>query len=170
MNIDKTKFKDEKGRYYVQGLFLEDRYNPDMAVFTYDGEDKEYKGKTFISLKKRYLEWSDPTEYQFATDWLYDWKHWQRMCRNAVISRHIDEWREELAIKLRSEGINTMINLATEKESYQAAKYLAECGWEEKTRGRPSKEEVEGELQKRADEAAEWEGEVKLLDLHRKKK
>lgn len=168
--IDKTLFKDEKGRYIVQGLFLEDRYNKDMSVFTFDGEDKLYKGKTFISLKKRYLDWSDPTEYQFAQEWLYDWDHWKRLCNNKLLAAHIDKWREELSIKLRSEGINTLINLATEKESYQAAKYLAECGWEEKKRGRPSQDEIDGELKKRADEVEDWNGDFKLLDMHRKSK
>ena len=53
---DKTKFKDEKGRYIVQGLFLEDRYNTELSVFTFDGEDKNYKGKIYPSLKRLYLE------------------------------------------------------------------------------------------------------------------
>ena len=72
MKIDKSKLKDSKGRYLVNGLFLEDRYDMDMAIFTYDGEDKLYKGKTFISLKKLYLAYGDPTEYKFAPpdrDW-----------------------------------------------------------------------------------------------------
>lgn len=167
--IDKTLLKDSKGRYLVQGLFLEDRYDADMSVFTFDGEDKIYKGKTYISLKKRYLEWSDPTEYNFASDWLFDWQHWQRLCNNKVVGRHIEVWREELETKLRSEGINSIINLATEDSSYQAAKYLAECGWKDKKRGRPSAEEIEGELAKRADEAENWNADVKLLAAYKEK-
>ena len=168
--IDKSLFKDSKGRYLVQGLFLEDRYDMDMAVFTFDGEDKLYKGKTFISLKKRYLDWSDPTEYQFASDWLYDWQHWQRLCNNKVVERHINIWREELTTKLRGEGINSIINLAVNQDSYQAAKYLAECGWEDKKRGRPSKEEIEGEVAKRAEERENWNADVKLLEAFKKGK
>lgn len=165
--IDKSLFKDDRGRFYVQSLFLEDSYDVRYAVFTFDGEDKEYKDKTYISLKKRYLDWSDPTEYDFAQNWVFDWNHWQRLCNNKVIGRHIDEWRKELKLKLQAEGINTMINLATEQNSYQAAKYLAECGWDRNEKGRPSKEQIEGELKKRADEAADWNEDFQLLQMHK---
>lgn len=166
---DKTKFKDEKGRYIVQGLFLEDRYNADMAVYTFDGEDKEYKGKTFYSLKKLYLAHCDPIEYNFANTYLYDWNHWQRMCKNRLLSSHIDQWREELQLHLIGEGVATMIDLACNNDSYQAAKYLADRGWDKSERGRPSKEEIEGELKKRADQHAEWTDDFKLLQIHKDK-
>lgn len=168
-NIDKSKFKDEHGRYIVQGLFLEDRYNPDMAVFTFDGEDKEYKGKTFYSLKKLYLEHGDPKEYSFARKYLYDWKHWQRICKNAVLKKHVEEWREELKLSLVSEGVAALIDLALNEKSYQAAKYLADCGWEKAERGRPSNEEIEGELKRRADADSQFAEDFQLLSLHKGK-
>jgi hypothetical protein len=169
MEIDKSKFKDEKGRYIVQGLFLEDRYDPEMSVFTFDGEDKEYKGKTFISLKKLYLEHGDPKEYSFARKYLYDWKHWQRLCKNSIIGKHIEEWREELELSLVSEGVAALIDLALNEKSYQAAKYLADRGWDKNERGRPSKEEIEGELKRRADANTEFAEDFQLLSIHRTK-
>lgn len=169
MEIDKSRFKDEKGRYIVQGLFLEDRYNTGTAFYTYDGIDKEYKGKLYPSLKRLYLEHSDPVEYDFANTYLYDWPHWQRLCRNKTVSAEIDKWREELSLKLMSEGVLSMINLAVEKESYQASKYLADRGWDVKDKGRPSKEAVEGELKKRADIASEYDEDLILLNKHRGK-
>lgn len=166
---DKSRFKDDKGRYIVQGLFLEDRYNADMATYTFDGEDKNYKGTVFPSLKKLYLEYGDPTEYKFANEYLYDWDHWQRLCKNAVVSRHIEKWREELRLALISDGIETMITLSAEGKSYQAAKFLADAGWDVQKRGRPSKEEVEGELKKRADAEKEFDDDFQLLKLHKEK-
>lgn len=166
MEIDKSKFKDEKGRYIVQGLFLEDRYNVDLAVYTLDGVDKEYKGQLFPSLKKLYLEEGDPEEYLFANKYLFDWKHWQRLCKNAIVGKHIEEWREELRLSLRSEGIATMINLAVNENSYQAAKWLSDEGFIKKQRGRPSKEEVEGEKRRRAQVEKEFEDDFELLQLH----
>lgn len=165
---DKKKFKDEKGRYIVQGLFLEDRYNADMSVYTFDGEDKNYKGTIFPSLKRLYLEHGDPAEYSFARKYLYDWDHWQRLVRNKICYSHIEKWREELALSLVSEGIATLIDLATSKESYQAAKWLADRGWDKSERGRPSKEEIDGELKKRADQASEWAEDFQLLQFHEK--
>lgn len=167
---DKSKFKDAKGRYIVQGLFLEDRYNVDLAVYTFDGEDKTYGGKVFPSLKRLYLEHGDPKEYSFARKYLYDWNHWQRLCRNAIVSRHIAGWREELELNLVSEGVATLIDLAINEKSYQAAKYLADRGWDKSERGRPSNEQVEGELKRRADQEKEWSEDFNLLQFHRENK
>lgn len=167
---DRSKFKDEKGRYIVQGLFLEDRYNTDLAIYTFDGEDKEYKGVVYPSLKRLYLEECDVEEYNFAKKYLYDWPHWKRLCSNAIISRHIDQWREELELSIRSEAIGTMVHLALNEDSYQAAKFLADKGWVKNSRGRPSKEEVEGELKKRAEIEAQYQDEFQLIELVKKGK
>jgi len=166
MKIDKSKFKDEKGRYIVQGLFLEDRYNIDLAVYTLAGEDKVHKGKTFPSLKKLYLEEGDPTEYSFAEKYLYDWPHWQRLCKNAIVGRHIEQWRDELALSLRSEGIATLLDLAVNEGSYQAAKWLADEGWTKNKRGRPSKDQISKEAKRMAQIQSEYAEDFKLLSLH----
>lgn len=168
MKVDKTKFKDEKGRYIVQGLFLEDRYNTDLAVYTLAGEDKTYKGMVFPSLKKLYLEMGDPEEYTFAMTYLYDWPHWQRLTNNNIVGREIDKWREELLLSLRSDAISSIITQASEG-SYQAAKWVAEEGWSKKKRGRPSKEEIDERVarDKRLDE--EFGEHVALLKDHRNK-
>lgn len=166
---NRDKFKDEKGRYIVQGLFLEDQYNPNLAVYTFDGEDKTYKGVVYPSLKRLYLLEADPKEYQFAQKYLYDWPHWQRLCKNAIVGRHIEKWREELELSLVSEGVSALIDLALNEKSYQAAKFLADRGWDKSGRGRPSKEEVEGEIKRRADEQSEFDTDFQLLQLHSSK-
>ena len=170
MKIDKSRFKDEKGRYIVQGLFLEDRYNTDLAYYTLDGEDKDYKGTIFPSLKRLYLEEGDPTEYLFAKKYLYDWNHWQRMCRNSIVGKHIEQWREELKLYLRADGISAIIDAALNEKHYQAAKWLADEGWEVKKRGRPSKDEIQKELKKRSDEEEAFAEDFQLLELHKENK
>ena len=170
MKIDKKQFKDVKGRYIVQGLFLEDSYNTDLSVYTFDGGDKLYKGSLYPSLKRLYLEQGDVTEYEFAKKYCYDWPHWERLCKNAVVGRHIATWREELYLSLRSEGIATLIDLAVNDKSYQAAKYLADEGWVKNKRGRPSNEEVEGEVARRAKIEKEFADDFQLLELHRDNK
>ena len=169
MDIDKSKFKDEKGRYIVQGLFLEDRYNTELATYTWAGEDKEYKGQVFPSLKRLYLEEGDPDEYLFATKYLYDWPHWKRLCNNAIASRHIEEWREELYLMLRSEGMASLIDLGINQNSYQAAKWLADEGWIKRSRGRPSDKEVQGELKRRAALKAQYKDDLELFEKHKGK-
>lgn len=167
---DRSKFKDEKGRYIVQGLFLEDKYNTDLAIYTFDGEDKTYKGVVYPSLKRLYLDVGDPKEYLFATTYLYDWDHWQRLCNNAIISRHIEKWRNELEISLISEGVSTMIDLAVNEKSYQAAKFLADRGWDKSARGRPSNAEIEGEIKRQAQINSEFDDDFKLFELHKDRK
>lgn len=166
---DKSKLKDSKGRYLTQGLFLENKYDADMAIFTYDGEDKLYKDKTYYSLKRLYLEEGDPNEYLFANTFLYDWDHWQRLCNNVIVRTHIDKWREELELRLISEGVSSLIHLAVNENSFQAAKYLADKGWDKSKVGRPSKEAIEGQLKKAAAEREEFgEGVALLSEMKRK--
>lgn len=142
--IDKSLLKDTMGRPLTQGLFLEIGYNTDYAVYTLDDEDKEYKGKTYLSLKKRYLEAEDPTEYQFARKWLLNWQHWKRLRANKVLAEHFDEWAEELEVMLRSEAIGSILELTvSESGNFQASKWLADRGWDKRGAGRPSKAEKE---------------------------
>ena len=138
-------FVDDRGRYKTLSLFLEIAYDKD-AIFTLKDYDHEYNGKMYYSLKKLFLEESDPTEYQFATKYLAGWEHWQRICNNKVLSQHVEKWRVELELKLRSEGVAWIIKSARKKQNWLAAKILAEKGWELRSAGRPSKEEIEKNL------------------------
>lgn len=168
--LDKTKFKDEKGRYITEGLFLETRYNADMAVYTLDGDHKVYKDGFFPSLKKLYIEEGDPSEYNFATKHLFDWKHWLRLQNNKMLINHIDEWRDELELSLRCDGIQTIINAALNSDSYQAGKWLADRGWVKRAAGRPTSDEIEKEVSKQAKLRNEFNDDFELLQLVNKDK
>ena len=137
MKVDKSKFKDVMGRALSQSLFLEPNYNTDFAYYTLDGEDKKYKGKVYPSLKRLYLEMSDPVEYDFATTYLIDWNHWEKLQGNAIIMSHIEKWRYELELKLASEGFRAILDQS--EDNYQASKWLAEKGWKKQGVGRPKK-------------------------------
>lgn len=133
--VDKAELKDVTGRPLTQSLFLEHNYS-DYAQFTLNDEDKTYKGRVYPSLKKLFLEMADPTEYQFAKKHLLGWKHWKRLNENKALRPEFDEWREELEIMLRSEGI---LAIAEMTDNFQAQKFLAEKGWEKRGAGRPPK-------------------------------
>lgn len=139
---EKALLKDTMGRYITQGLFLEINYDEKFAIYTLGDEDKEYNGTTYKSLKKLYLQTLDPTEYTFATTYLYNWDHWQKMLGNQNIARHVEEWREELEVKLRSQAVQSII--VGSLGNFNAAKWVADGSWEKK-RGRPSKAELERE-------------------------
>jgi hypothetical protein len=141
MKNERLKFiAEHTGDYITQGLFLEIGYS-DNSLYTLKHYDHEYKGKQYPSIRRLYLELEDPTEYLFANTYFDGWKHWQRICSNAVCLKHIEEWREELEVKLRSQAILDIIATSAEQSqsSFQAAKWLADRGWDKRAPGRPTK-------------------------------
>jgi hypothetical protein len=135
-----NKFKDKNHRWFTEGLFLEtsrsEHVRPSSFVLNPDNETEERP-----SLKRLYLECADPTEYKFATEVLGGLKHLRRLEKCSWFRPHLEEWREELEIKLRSEGIQAQRKLAA-KGNVNASKWLAEKGWDKRKAGAPSKEET----------------------------
>ena len=144
ITIDKTKMKDSMGRPLTQSLFLEIGYS-DFAIYSLDDEDKVYKGKVYPSLKRLYLEAEDPSEYSFAKEHLLNWNHWERLNANKQLRAHFDAWRAELSIAIRSDSIRAIMDAALDGTNFQAAKWLAEGGWDKRGAGRPSKEDIQKE-------------------------
>lgn len=149
---------DSIGKFRTQSLFLELGYG-DEAIYTFKDKDHELNGKKYFSLKRLYLETEDPTEYEFAITYLVNWKHWQRLCENKLIRRYIDEWRDELEVKLRSRGVKNAM-YAAQEGNYQAAKWLADRGWSTRGAGRPTKAEIDREKKIQAGIADEYEADV----------
>jgi hypothetical protein len=142
----KDQLKDTRGFPLTQSLFLEINYSPEYSLFTLNDEDKEYEGKTYPALRRYYLEIGDPTEYKFAKTCLLGWDHWQRILENKVLRKEIDKWREELEVSLRSEGIQAIVDATvSDGGNFQAARWLADKGWDKKGAGRPSRAEQERE-------------------------
>lgn len=151
--IDKDRLKDSMGRPMTQALFLEIGYEQDKAVYTLKDEDHFYEGKTYPSLKRLYLEMEDVVEYEFSKEHLLGWQHWQRLNRNKALSKHFEEWREELELQIRSNAVQGIIDM-TASDNFQASKWLADRGWDKKAAGRPSKQEKlkEDRMNKRLEE------------------
>lgn len=152
MNKQETML-DSMGKFRTQSLFLELGYGAE-ALFTLKDQDHVHEGTTYLSMKRLYLEFEDPTEYEFANEILLGWKHWHRMCENKLIRKHIDDWRDELEVKLRSRAITDAIKEAR-KGHFQAAKWVADRGWSTRGAGRPTKQETE--RQKKIEERIEDE-------------
>lgn len=156
--MNKEQFLDMDGKPMTQSLFLELGYT-DKSIYTLKEFDYEYKGHIYPSIKQLYLNSDDPTEYKFANECFLSWKHWMRICENKVIRKYVDEWREELEIKLRSRAIRQAMESA-EQGSFQSAKWLADRGWNSKGAGRPSKEDINKEKAIQARIADEYEQDV----------
>ena len=161
------KFKDDMGKWLTLALFWEERHAKHTPLFT----TKAFplvKGKvTYPSLKTIFMEYADPTEYSFAVEVLGGWDHWQMLNKSWKLAPLFQSWREELEIKLRSEALIAMRQSAIHDgaKGITAAKYLAEKGWE-KTRGRPSKDELAREEKTRAGIKEELSADAERLGMH----
>ena len=141
---DKEIFLDSEGRPLTQSLFLEIGYNLEYSIYTLKRRDYEFKGKKYISLYLKFIEMMDITEYEFASKYFLGWSHWKRISEHKYIKKHVVEWREELEMNLRCEGIKQIRKNAS-NGGFQAAKWLTDKGWDVRGAGRPSKEAVERE-------------------------
>lgn len=154
----------------TQSIFLEHQWNKEVAVYSWGDRHKEYKGKVYPSLKKLYLDMGDVTEYNFATTHLLGWSHWQRLNRSEYLADKFREWREELEVKVRAGAIENIMTIAdSDSGGFQAAKWLADKGWDKRGAGRPSKQEVEKETRVQAKIAGEFTSDVKRMNDYRTK-
>jgi hypothetical protein len=161
---DKVKFKEpNSGNYITQALFLEHSYSP-YAMYTTKEEHHEHNGVVYPSLKKLYTSFEDPLEYDFANEYLSGWKHWCRILDNKWCMKHIQEWRDELEIKIRSQAVKDIMDLSLNNDSFQAAKWLADRGWEKRGAGRPSKAEKQKESSMNTRIAEEFSADVKRMN------
>jgi len=157
-SVLKKPYKDTQNRWLTSSLFwdhwitvqIKDRQiNPIFCLH----DDKE----GLINCRKTFVAMNDPTGYKWAMEYLGDYAHFKYMVQKCKWFREaLEIWREELKIKIQSEAIEIIKLIATkdEKQSMQAAKYLAEYSWDKPTakRGRPSAAEITGELKKAVEE------------------
>lgn len=148
-----TEFSTDNNINYTNALFLEkNTTDPELAIYTLASDDITIGDKTYISLRKQYLLLEDPTEYEIASKYFESWTHWKKVRESSKLKKDIDEWREELEVKLRSKGVKGVYDKSLDGD-YQASKWLAEKGWLPKTsskRGAPSSEEKISEVRKQA--------------------
>jgi len=143
------QLRDDQGRYRTASLF-EDVYNTNAnekytPIFTMKAHDH----RDCVSFKRVYLECSDPTGYKAAQVLLGEWEHWLKLLKAPWFRSALEVWNEELEIKLKSQAIQKVAELAQSdtSQAFNASKYLADKGWEPK-RGRPTKAEKEAEIKR----------------------
>lgn len=134
-------FKDVCKRWRSKSLFLE-FINPDYpAFYTLAEEDKVVGGVTYLSAKRKYLEYKDPTEHKFARACFGSYQCWKAVCSSPDLKPYVEEWRQELDLLLRSIGIDAL-RAKAESGDVQAAKALASGSYasaKNRSPGRPGK-------------------------------
>lgn len=160
------KFKDSRGRWRTQSLFLEQSYastSTDAPMYTLSAEDKD----GLPSFRRLYLELADPTDYKPATELLGGWEHWKALVKSEWFTAYLKELHEELNIKLRSEGIATLRkNMKVSDKPVPAARYFADGTFKDKrTAGRPTKAEKTAAAHEMAAIEKRLEDDAKRLGL-----
>lgn len=121
-----------------------------------------------INFRQRYVALGDPTGYKISQQLLEDYSHWQLLMKCPWFREAKEIWDAELDAKLASEGLDAIKTYADGVEGVsaavqlQAARYLADKAYKASSkadsaskRGRPSKEEIEGNLKADVASAAE---------------
>ena len=133
------------GEGLIACLFIEtDTRRPKKAVYTTKDYDLEKNGVTYLSLKKIYLSYDHApgSEYEFSNEHLGGWQHWERICNSPLLGPEVEQWREELEVKLRASAVEEVIKISKGDKGFQAAKWIADGNYTPAKRGRPTKAEV----------------------------
>lgn len=166
-------YKSRLNHWYTRALFREIAMltnldqKPDIKpVFSLHGD---YPG--LINARKTFVHLRDPTGYQWAMLYLGDWAHWKALMKCKWFVEALGEWQAELDIAIQSENIQRIQAIAkdeSDKGRGAAAKWLAEKQYKEKKgpgRGRPTKEELQGELKKQAEASQSEDADLERIGL-----
>lgn len=134
---NKAKLCGPNGVRLTSGLFQELSDNP-LAPFK------------LSDWKRRYVEIADPSDYDAAMELIGDWDHWQLLLENRPVAEHINKWRLEVEVKLRSRGIKDMTKHAKQPGGAAAAKWLAEAGFAMRDKRKPKDKEQDDAAAKEA--------------------
>jgi hypothetical protein len=143
-----SKFKDPQNRWVTIAVFKE------TAT-----ENKEYVCMTLEEGRQRFIDCADPLGIVFADTYLGGYQHWKAISNSAKLRPIIQEWEEELEIRIRSEELKRIQTIA-EGGHFQASKLLMDRGWIKRAAGKPSKDEVARETRVQAKMSDEWKADV----------
>lgn len=147
-DIDKSLMK--KGVVPVTtGLFYEfsrDK-NSQNIYYSIKSEDVHdiQRGRVYPSLHRLFVDFGDPTEYNFANTYLINYAHWREISEHPMVTPYLALWREELLMKIKADAINSIVaaSKGESKDAITAARWLLQSDtWftdsRRSGRGRPS--------------------------------
>ncbi len=140
-------FKSSNGKVRTNSLFIELNKTTTRAIFSISDDDVTKDKEHYPSLRKIYLSFDDPTEYEFAIETFGSWKQWEAILGNAQLLSYIQDWRDEAEVRYRSMVLKALVKTAINDgaKGTTAAKYIAEKGWIKRKAGAPTKEERLGQ-------------------------
>ena len=138
-------YRNKQGGLITRGLFHGVPSLHDISQCIYTFRDYDHDG--YLSLRRRYLDLEDLTEYEFANKYFESYEHWQLVADASWAREYIAKWRTELEIRLKAKALRAILDEAElgGKNSFQANKYILEKGWVSERIGRPSKQKIKEE-------------------------
>lgn len=182
MRIEKPKFRNENNQRYCKQLFYDMwiRLGNENRMFSplYTLHDEK---EGYICFGKEYIKDMDPTGYKTSQRLLEDFNHFNLLMRSPWFREAKEIWDNEIKAKLQAEGLQAIreISRSTEEDGVKAAqrlsaaKMLLDYGKAPKaprrTAGRPTTEEVQGELKKEAKLTKEHEDDAaRILEFKKR--
>jgi len=119
-------------------------------------------------LREEFLKLRDVTGIKFARKFLENFQHLEKLLQTDWFKPAYDAWVREIYLTLKQEALEKIEAISNEgsTQSFSAAKYIADLVSETnpaKKRGRPSSEEVQGELKKQARQLSKAEEDYNRL-------
>lgn len=148
LSVPKNIIKGEGGAVRTKSLFndviMED--SPYKCIYYLRREQSD---DDYIALKEVYMAMEDPTEFYFATLCFYNYAQWETISKLAWAKDVVDQWRKELALKLRSQAVHSIYEMTLdssgtkETSKLNALKWLADNGYVHKDTTKTSKAKSE---------------------------
>ncbi len=170
--LDKSIMKDKMGKYRTISLFYELNDTEYPSIFNL-GDSYDPVTKTH-SFKEMYLSIGDPTEYKMADQLFGTITHWQRVCLSTHLREFIAECRMSLKMSILSDAYHRILNdtMVSENDGVRLSSLKFLIGYMERGegekgpgRGRPSRDEVDGELKRLAAEEKGVKDDIKRLTV-----
>lgn len=156
---DPLKFRSSSGVLYTKTLFFETSgADKSSVLYSLKNEDHTYKGITYPSLRRLYLEMGDETEYLFGEEYFLNYPHLQKLLKLPWFLSEIEGWRQELRLRNTALGLKGIVEKA-QKGDLKAQQFLVSRSWEKSSpgAGRPSKKSVQQEAMKIVRERSDFD-------------
>lgn len=163
--IKRTKFRGENNKRYTQLLFHERAEALGAARQTIPPMYTLYDDvEGLVNFGREYVKDMDPTGHKTAMRLLENYDHWLQLMGTKWFKEAKDEWDKEVAAKMEKEATDILRGIALDSdlkpaERISAAKAILGRAKAVKApneplrgkgRGRPTNEEVTGELKRQA--------------------
>lgn len=122
----------------------------------------------YVWCRKTFVELMDVTGYEWAMKYLNSWEHFERLLQSDWFFSEYQKWCDEVKANLKAAALKriSVISATSENEAQAlaASRYLAEGGWE-RTRGRPSKNELKGEMKRLVEKVSHTDEDMQRIGL-----